>query len=498
MIIFAYALRSLFFIFTIIIFWKQFSIVMEEEKLAINKFFYVDKNIDYNYLEIFPFISILIASYNESIVIERLLSSISNLSYTHDRFETIIIDDSDNGTFDILKKWQKAIPNLKVIHRQNRDGWKGGALNLGINNLNKNSDIVLVVDADNILEEDTLEKIARYFRVIEEKEFTTYVIQGYPKSTGIYVENKKISSSSSLIHSNQNEVNNEKIYYNNNNNNNKNWVSKGISFRLYQRNFIEFISKEKLKLPLQITGSLFAVRTIILNSLRFSHDICEDWDFTLDIYLSKYTSNLLVSAENNFNDYKKIRKSNYDKINNNGNKAKNNGRIQKIISFKPMLVSYSEITDSMMPYFRQRMRVSEGHTRGFRKKIIKIVENERLNILSKAELFFVGFRYAKYIPIMFLVIMDFFILIAQGINSILSNDFLKLSIGIQGISLIIYLIYNVLSLKINYKTVTREFTFKDIFYLLLLNICSMPAFVLGSFLGFIRPKGNFYRTKRNE
>jgi hypothetical protein len=55
-----------------------------------------------------------------------------------------------------------------------------------------------------------------------------------------------------------------------------------------------------------------------------------------------------------------------------------------------------------------------------------------------------------------------------------------------------------LSLKINYKTITGDFAFKDTIYLLLLNICTMPAFVMGSFLGFIRPKGIFYRTKRNQ
>ena len=470
-----------------------------EKKEGENKFNYVDKNRGNNFPANFiPFISILIASYNENIVIEKLLSSLSKLSYNYDKFETIIIDDSDDGTFDILKNWQKAISNLKVIHRQNRDGWKGGALNLGINNLNKNSDIVLIVDADNVLEEDTLEKIAIYFRDFEEKELSTYVIQGYPKSTGIYIEKKNSSSSSSIIHYNQNEVNKEKIDYNNNNYNKNNWVSKGISFRLYQRNLVEFIAKEKLKLPLQITGSLFAVRTNILKLLRFSEDICEDWDLTLDIYLSKVTNNLLVSVENNFTDYKNFGKINYDRLNNNSNKTKNNEKIQKIISFKPMLASYSEITNKLSSYFRQRMRVSEGHTREFRKRIKKIIENERITFLSKVELFFVGLRYAKYIPIMFLVIIDVILLIDQGIKSILTNDLFKISIGIQGLSLIIYIIYNILSLKINYKTIAGDFAFKDFIYLLLLNICTMPAFVIGSFLGFIRPKGNFYRTKRNE
>src|SRR5215204_3514811 len=489
MIIFAYALRSLFFIFTTIIFWKQFSIVMEEEKLAINKFFYVDKNIDYNYLEIFPFISILIASYNESIVIERLLSSISNLSYTHDRFETIIIDDSDNGTFDILKKWQKAIPNLKVIHRQNRDGWKGGALNLGIDNLNKNSDIILVVDADNILEEYTLEKIAIYYRQIQEKEFSVLIIQGYLRSI-IFPENK---NSSMIKPSNNIKIFNEYINCKNNN-----WISQGISFRLYQRNLIEFLAKEKINLPLQITGSLFAIKTNLLKSIRFSHDICEDWDLTLDIYLCEASNNILSFLSNNIDDHTKINLVNnvYNSGNNGSNKK--NKKIKKIIAFEQSLVSYTEITQSIQTYFRQRMRVSEGHTRGFRKRLIKIIKSDRITLLYKLELLFLGLRYAKYIFIMLLILIDLFMLLYLGIDVVLIHNFTKFSIGLQVLSLIIYVIFNLLSLGINHKLGIEGFTIKHIIYLLAVHICTIPAFTIGSLLGFVMSKGNFYRTKRKK
>ena len=497
-IIFTYAFRSLFFIFTTRIF-QEYSIIKNKPKEAEeNNSIYSKENvIDTLYSDFFPFISILIASYNENIIIERLLSSLFKLSYNYDKFETIIIDDSDNETVDILKKWQKTLPNLKVFHRQNRAGWKGGALNLGLNNLNKISKIVLVVDADNVLEEDTLEKIAKYAREIKEKEYSTYVVQGYPKSLNMY--HKKVSFS--ITQSNKNGSKIDNIVYNKDN-----WVSRGISFRLHQRNTIEFAAKEKLMLPLQITGSLFAISTSILKSIRFSEDICEDWDLTLDIYLSKVIFNPLISLENNSSNFNKMRKINYYKINSNSSTSNINNnninkkeRIQKIILFKPELVSYTEITNNIIPYFRQRIRVSEGHTRGFRKKIIKILENERLGLLSKIELFFIGFRYAKYIPLMFLVISDFFLLlIYQSFDNILTNDILKMSIGLQCISLIIYIFHNFFSLKINGKTNRKEFTFKDVFYLLLLNICAIPAFVIGSFLGFFRSKGNFYRTKRNE
>src|SRR5918993_1136256 len=447
-----------------------------------NEFLCNDKKTN-NFNHLFPFISILIASYNEHIVIERLLSSLYGLSYNINRLEIIIIDDSDDGTFNILKKWQKELPNLKIIHRQSRKGWKGGALNLGIDNLNKNSDIILVVDADNILEEYTLEKIAIYSREIQEKEFSVLIIQGYPRSI-IFPENKK---SSMIIKPN----NNIKIFYEYINCKNNNWISQGISFRLYQRNLIEFLAKEKINLPLQITTSL-------LKSIRFSHDICEDWDLTLDIYLCEASNNILSFLSNNIDDHTKVNLINNAYNSGNNDSYKKNKKIKKIIAFEQSLVSYTEITQSIQTYFRQRMRVSEGHTRGFRKRLIKIIKSDRITLLYKLELLFLGLRYAKYIFIMLLILIDLFMLLYIGIDVVLIHNFTKLSVGLQVLSLIIYVIFNLLSLGINHKLGIEGFTIKHIIYLLAVHICTIPAFTIGSLLGFVMSKGNFFRTKRKK
>jgi cellulose synthase/poly-beta-1,6-N-acetylglucosamine synthase-like glycosyltransferase len=66
------------------------------------------------------FISILVATYNEHKVIERLLESCVALTYNAKRFEIIVIEDSSDGTFATLSSWKKRIPNLKVIHRSTR------------------------------------------------------------------------------------------------------------------------------------------------------------------------------------------------------------------------------------------------------------------------------------------------------------------------------------------------------------------------------------------
>src|SRR5947209_20119129 len=68
-----------------------------------------------------PFISILIPALNEHLVIDRLMRSCAALTYNQDYFEIIVVDDdSEDDTFNIVRKWTDKIPNLKVIRRSNR------------------------------------------------------------------------------------------------------------------------------------------------------------------------------------------------------------------------------------------------------------------------------------------------------------------------------------------------------------------------------------------
>ena len=43
----------------------------------------------------------------------------------------------------------------------------------------------------------------------------------------------------------------------------------------------------------------------------------------------------------------------------------------------------------------------------------------------------------------------------------------------------------------------EKYNIRDSFYLLLLNLCTMPAFVIGSLRGLFRKDGIFYKTERN-
>lgn len=108
------------------------------------------------------------------------------LSYPTDRFEIIIVDDSTDDTYQKIQTRLSDLRNLKVIHRDNRAGWKGGALNIALDSMDKRAPNVLVLDADSILLVDTVERFVSRF--IEEqssykdKGVSVLAIQGFPIS----------------------------------------------------------------------------------------------------------------------------------------------------------------------------------------------------------------------------------------------------------------------------------------------------------------------------
>lgn len=194
-----------------------------------------------------PFVSILVACYNEIDVIDRLMKSFLALTYGAKNFEIIIVDDSNDGTFERLQKYS-SVPNLKIFHRTSRDGWKGGALNLAIRHLNTKSKYSLIIDADHVVENDLLDKCVAIFA--RGRKLTS--VQGFPIPS--------IGAQSS-------------------------WVSRGVFFRWVRRNLVEFVAKEQMALPIQLTGSLFMIRSDVLREIEFSNDLTEDWELTLALYL---------------------------------------------------------------------------------------------------------------------------------------------------------------------------------------------------------------------
>jgi cellulose synthase/poly-beta-1,6-N-acetylglucosamine synthase-like glycosyltransferase len=427
----------------------------------------------------YPFISIFVATHNESVVIERLLKSFAALSYPTDRFEIIIVDDSIDDTYQKIQTMSSDLQNLKVIHRDNRAGWKGGALNVALQAMDERASNVLILDADNILLVDTVERFVSRF--IEEqssyKDERTSVlaIQGFPISKSNPEADIEL------------EIKTKR----------GNWIARAIDFRLSQRNMIEFTAKDLLNLPVQITGSLFMIRADVIKSIKFSNDLCEDWELTVDLYCAQ-PSSLLSLTTDGIRSYNNTERRGSQPLKSIFSKPIAASSRPKII-FNQELVSYCEATTDLAAYFRQRMRVSEGHTRGFRRRIRHIAKSKILSLADKVELFLNGLQYAKFIFVLGIEIVNL-ILIVMFLSSNydysqqLTNVF-WISFSLQAANLAVALACIILAAKICRPV--RRYDIKDVLSLVALDVITTPAFVIGSLRGFFQAKGTFYRTRRN-
>jgi len=382
-----------------------------------------------------PFVSLIVATRNEESVIGGLLKSLNMLTYDRSRLEVIVVDDSTDSTFQILEEWTKIMENLKIVKRSERIGWKGGALNLALEYLRKDSVWVIILDADMILPPHVIEE---FFTVMFNSKKLCNAIQGYCIPYNSYFYPAELS----------------------------NWVSKGVEFRLAERNMIEFVARDKLNLPLQITGSLFMIKSSILKQIGFSTDLCEDWDLTLQLYLK-------------------------DHDNINSTDTKDNSKLFKTnILFDENLNACNQTPTSFSSYFKQRVRVSEGHTRGFIKMIPTLIKHKQ-PLKNKVEIFLTGLRYLRYIFILSLLVLDVYIVI---LGSKTFNIYLLTSLSIQLFCLFSFIIATVMGVIICNRSRQYDVTF--LLSKLFLDICTLPAMIIGSLLGIIRNKGTFYKTGR--
>ncbi|MBL4703593.1 MAG: glycosyltransferase family 2 protein [Flavobacteriales bacterium] len=112
-----------------------------------------------------PFVTIQLPVYNELYVIERLIDSCANFNYPKDRFEIQLLDDSNDETVEIIQKrvehWKAKGVDIKQVIRENREGYKAGALKYGMT-LAK-GDFIAIFDADFDPDPEFLNKTLHYF-----------------------------------------------------------------------------------------------------------------------------------------------------------------------------------------------------------------------------------------------------------------------------------------------------------------------------------------------
>lgn len=208
-------------------------------------------------LEKLPFVSVHIPFYNEKKVANRILTACTSFDYPN--YEVIVVDDSTDETVQILEKWKRH-PKVKVIHRNERTGFKGGALKQAVAQMDPRSAFVVVFDADFVPYPDTLTQFLRYFRVgsghtEDYKSTNLAAVQGYQW----HVLNK-----------------------------NENWITRAVRAEFAGSYVIERPGTEIFGALKQIAGSVYMIRADVLKKYGWGTSITEDFELTLKLYTDGY------------------------------------------------------------------------------------------------------------------------------------------------------------------------------------------------------------------
>src|SRR5216117_956687 len=107
-----------------------------------------------------PFVSILIATFNEKFVIANTLDEIKNLDYPRDKLQVVVADDSSDETIDVIDQKVLELNSLgiqaAVSRRKARKGFQERCANQAAPLLK--GDYVLLLDADSAVKPDVLTK----------------------------------------------------------------------------------------------------------------------------------------------------------------------------------------------------------------------------------------------------------------------------------------------------------------------------------------------------
>lgn len=105
----------------------------------------------------FPYVSLLIAAYNEEKIVDEKMSNCFELEYPKDKLKIVwITDGSTDSTNEKLSRYS----NAEVLFEPKRGG-KTAALNRAMNFIN--TDIVIFTDANTILNKDSITEIVNAF-----------------------------------------------------------------------------------------------------------------------------------------------------------------------------------------------------------------------------------------------------------------------------------------------------------------------------------------------
>lgn len=273
-----------------------------------------------------PFVSIHLPFYNEKNVARRILQACAEIDYPS--YEILVADDSRDETVEILKEvsLNGVGPLVKVVHRKDRSGFKGGALGKAIELMDPRAEYVTVFDADFIPPRDILWMFLWYFEARNGDGGGGDLVE---EVNGWYDRNRIGVVQGYQLHCL---------------NKNENWITRGIRCEYSGGYMVERVAEQFLGAMKMITGSVFMIRADILRELGWTHSITEDWDLTLRMYLDGYG-----------------------------------------VFYTPLIQAPAEIPTSLRALARQRMRWAEGHTYAVKKYFRDVMRSPKLTLGEKLE-----------------------------------------------------------------------------------------------------------------
>jgi cellulose synthase/poly-beta-1,6-N-acetylglucosamine synthase-like glycosyltransferase len=280
-----------------------------------------------------PFVSIHVATYNEKRVITRLLEGCAALEYKN--YEVVVVDDSTDETAEILDGW-KGRKGFKVVHRPNRDGFKGGALQVALQHTDPKAEYVIVWDADVVPFADSIQTYLPHF-------FKTNG-NGHGNGNGHSKSRPELRPEVAAVQSYQWHVLNKS----------ESWLTEGVRAEYAGSYMVERPFQEAIGSLKMVAGTAYMIRADILRELGWGRSLTEDWELTLRLYARGF----------------------------------------KVV-YTPYAETPAECAATFGRLARQRMRWAEGHSYNVRRNFGAIMGSRKVGLVEKLEFLFYSTYYLQ-------------------------------------------------------------------------------------------------------
>src|SRR5262249_7801732 len=112
-----------------------------------------------------PRVTIQLPIFNEQFVVDRLVDAICRIEYPKEKLDIQVLDDSTDETVEVanavVQRYAALGKPVSYIDRANRQGFKAGALQVGLKTAK--GEFIAIFDADFVPPEDWLMRVIHHF-----------------------------------------------------------------------------------------------------------------------------------------------------------------------------------------------------------------------------------------------------------------------------------------------------------------------------------------------